>query len=213
MNDKTLHQFILKIRQLTPSQRHQLQIYFQKVDTDQADKLLAEHSLCRCPHCQAAELRLWGSGGNLPRYRCAHCRRTCNPLTGTPLARLPKREQWLRYAQALIDGKTVRQAAVDCQINKNTAFLWRHCFLALIAGHRHNGNPASWKRMRRSFWSPLKGSASFPARRIGAEAPARHVARGLTRSRCWLYGIEPVRLPTSSCRASIPSKSAVHSSR
>jgi len=52
------------------------------------------------------------------------------------LARLRKRDHWLYYAQALIDGKTVRQAATECHINKNTAFLWRHRFLALVAGHQ-----------------------------------------------------------------------------
>jgi len=30
----------------------------------------------------------------------------------------------------------VRRAATECHINKNTAFLWRHRFLALVAGHQ-----------------------------------------------------------------------------
>ncbi|UQG56184.1 MULTISPECIES: IS1595 family transposase [unclassified Marinobacter] len=136
MNDKAFHFLILQLGQLTPSQRHQLHRYFQQADTGAADTLLIEHSPTCCPHCQASQLRPWGSGRNLPRYRCAQCRRTCNPLTGTPLARLRKREQWFCYAQALIDGKTVRQAATECHINKNTAFLWRHRFLALVAGHQ-----------------------------------------------------------------------------
>ena len=79
-----------------------------------------------CPHCQAGreQLRPWGRSAGLARYRCCTCGRTCNSLTGTPLAHLRKREQWLPYGQALIDGISVRAAAGRCQIDKNTAFLW-----------------------------------------------------------------------------------------
>ncbi len=53
-----------------------------------------------CPHCGASGeyLHSWGQSHGLPRYRCQGCGKTCNPLTGTPLAHLRKREQWSRYA-------------------------------------------------------------------------------------------------------------------
>jgi len=54
-------------------------------------------SIHATPHCTAAALRPWGSSHGLPRYRCGDCRCTCNPLTGTSLARLRKSEQWLEY--------------------------------------------------------------------------------------------------------------------
>ena len=59
----------------------------------------------------------------LRRYRCKQCQRTCSVLTKTPMARLRKAECWEDYAQALIDGLTVRQAAARCGVCKNTAFL------------------------------------------------------------------------------------------
>ena len=37
------------------------------------------------------------------------------------------------YAQALIEGTTVREAAYRCGVHKNTSFRWRHRFLALPA--------------------------------------------------------------------------------
>lgn len=82
-----------------------------------------------CPHCGSQQSERWGSGNGLQRYRCRHCRRTYNALTGTPLARLRKKEKWLQYEQALIRSLTVRQAAADCGIAKNTSFKWRHRFL------------------------------------------------------------------------------------
>lgn len=58
-----------------------------------------------CPRCgaDAEQLHPWGQSHGLPRYRCHDCGRTCNALTGTPLAHLRKRKQWSRYAQAISD--------------------------------------------------------------------------------------------------------------
>lgn len=86
-----------------------------------------------CPHCGHRPCARWGSSHGLPRYRCAACGKTFNALTGTPLARLRHRERWGTYARALIDGATVRAAARRCGVHKNTAFRWRHRFLALPA--------------------------------------------------------------------------------
>lgn len=82
-----------------------------------------------CPRCHHRPCGRWGQAHGLPRYRCGACHKTFNPLTGTPLARLRHRERWPTYAQALIDGATVRQAARRCKVHKDTAFRWRHRFL------------------------------------------------------------------------------------
>ena len=87
------------------------------------------------------KLKPWCSSHDLSRYQCANCHKTCNPLTKSPLARLRKRDKWLVYAQALIDGLSIRKAAELCGVNKNTAFQWRHRFLALANNHqaKHGG--------------------------------------------------------------------------
>jgi transposase-like protein len=87
-----------------------------------------------CPRCHHRPCGRWGNAHGLPRYRCGACGKTFNALSGTPLARLRHRECWGEYAQALIDGDTVRAAARRCGVHKNTAFRWRHRFLALPAG-------------------------------------------------------------------------------
>jgi hypothetical protein len=58
-----------------------------------------------CPHCGSRKLQGWGHVSGLPRYRCTECRRSFNALTGTPLARLRKKELWAEQAQALITGE------------------------------------------------------------------------------------------------------------
>jgi transposase-like protein len=77
-----------------------------------------------------------GMESRTTRYRCKLCLRTSSVLTRTPLARLRKAQCWEDYAQALIEGLTVRQAALRCGVSKNTAFLWRHRFLRAIAAHQ-----------------------------------------------------------------------------
>lgn len=82
-----------------------------------------------CPHCHGERLQRWGMAGGLQRYRCTACLRTCNPLTGTPLARLRRRDLWLGHAQALGDGSSLRRAARRLGVHQHTTFRWRHRWL------------------------------------------------------------------------------------
>lgn len=40
---------------------------------------------------------------------------------------------WLNYLETMIQGKVLRQAEKECDINLKTAFHWRHRFLQLPA--------------------------------------------------------------------------------
>jgi len=86
-----------------------------------------------CPHCASQNLQRWGHVSGLPRYRCKDCRRSFNALTGTPLARLRKKDRWAHQAQALMTGESVAKAAKRCNVAISTAFRWRHRFLAAPA--------------------------------------------------------------------------------
>ena len=85
-----------------------------------------------CAHCGGDEIRPWGKAGGKPRYRCTSCRKTFNPLTGTPLAGLHHQDRWPDQAQALIAGETVAKAAERCKVAYTTAFRWRHRFLSAL---------------------------------------------------------------------------------
>jgi transposase-like protein len=104
----------------------------QRGDGDEVQRLLNERLEAdpQCPHCGSGRTEGWGRERNgLKRCRCLDCKRTFNPLTGTPLARLRKKECWLNYAGALNASLPVRKAAKVCKVSKNTAFKWRHRFL------------------------------------------------------------------------------------
>jgi transposase-like protein len=88
-----------------------------------------------CPGCGGSHHYRHGIDRGLQRYRCRACRRTFNALTGTPLARLRRREKWLDYARQMLDSRSVRAAAITVGVHRNTSFRWRHRFLA---GVRHD---------------------------------------------------------------------------
>ena len=94
-----------------------------------------EHRVERtgCPHCGCRKLQRWGGASGLPRFRCSDCRRTFNGLTGTPLARLRKKEHWEDQTKALMTGESLVKAAQRCGVAETTAFRWRHRFLSAPA--------------------------------------------------------------------------------
>ena len=83
-----------------------------------------------CGHCGCEDFSKWGVATGLKRYMCKACGRTFNALTGTPLAHLHKREKWLDYARAIVDGLTLRKAAACVGVHLETSFRWRHRFLS-----------------------------------------------------------------------------------
>lgn len=85
-----------------------------------------------CPHCGGDPVHRWGHDSGKPRYLCTHCRKTFNPLTGTPLARLHHPERWNDQSKALISGESLAKAATRCDVHPITAFRWRHRFLAAL---------------------------------------------------------------------------------
>lgn len=88
----------------------------------------------RCPHCAVEGAVIRGRSNGLRRYCCKGCGKTFNALTGTPLARLRKKELWAAFAAGLSDGDTVKGAAERCGVAGTTSFRWRHRFLAAVKG-------------------------------------------------------------------------------
>lgn len=84
-----------------------------------------------CSNCQTAVVRPWGESHDLKRNRCTGCAKMFNCLTGTPLARLRKKAQWLRFGTCLSDSATVHEAVQLCYVAKfstvRPARLWLAC--------------------------------------------------------------------------------------
>lgn len=82
-----------------------------------------------CPHCGHGKFVRCGKVDGLQRFRCKGCGKSYNALTGTPLARLRKKDRWLDFGQSLSEGDTVVASAERCGVAISTAFRWRHRFL------------------------------------------------------------------------------------
>jgi transposase-like protein len=132
-----------------------------------------------CPHCGAARVHRSGSATGLKRFRCLACRRTFNALTGTPLARLRKRERWLPYLQCLLESRSVRDAARVTGVHPTTSFRWRHRFAPAVARVRPTRLSAIVEADETYRLESQKGARSLtrPPRRRGGCASRRGISR------------------------------------
>lgn len=99
-----------------------------RVETQIVEADMAE-AVKECPHCGCKDLKSAGSKGGRKRFKCRACSKTFNGFTGTPLAGLHNPDKFLANAKCMVEGMTVRKTAAKLDLDKNTAFLWRHRFL------------------------------------------------------------------------------------
>lgn len=132
MREEELKDWLGGLRRLSALQRKLLRQQLEAADSrdvvaEALDQRWARHP--GCPHCNSLAVVRNGHADGRQRYKCRSCRRSFNALTGTPLARLRHSDKWLRQAEVLHRGLSVRKAARDLAVHRTTAFRWRHRFL------------------------------------------------------------------------------------
>ena len=134
-----------------------------------------------CPHCACSHCHRSGKANGLQRYRCLGCGSTYNALTGTPLARLKRRDKWLAYLQCLTESTTVRRAAERVAVAKSTSFRWRHRFIAAVRQERRPKLSGVVEADETYHLESQKGSRHLnrPARKRGGKANRRGISREL----------------------------------
>jgi len=85
-----------------------------------------------CPRCACTRSHRWGTFSNRQRFRCLGCRRTFSTFTGTALHYLKRVDRWDEFCLSMRRLETVRHAAARLGIHRDTAFRWRHRFLATL---------------------------------------------------------------------------------
>lgn len=133
MKDKQLQEIVTLVQSLSARQRKALAAHLAAMDkTPAAIAVIERHpqGAPPCPHCGQTHSVRNGHSDGLQRYLCRGCAATFNALTGTPLAHLHLRGQWLQQAQALRDGLSLSQVQERLGIARTTALRWRHRFLA-----------------------------------------------------------------------------------
>jgi transposase-like protein len=134
MDRRFFEAFISQLDSLTKKQRSKLtsqlgQVGDRQMVLDVIESAGAPNLVC--PRCRSSIYYRHGNADGLQRFRCRHCSKTFNALTGTPLARLRLKSKWLDYLDCLLTATTVRRAAIAVGVHKNTSFRWRHRFLTL----------------------------------------------------------------------------------
>lgn len=177
MRQEEFKKMMAGIGELTPSQRKKmiealsektpLQDTLEVVNSRQTNHL-------SCPSCKGTHLNKFGQKGGVQRFLCKGCGRTCNALTGSPLARLRRREVWTEFATAMKDGQTLQKAAEACRIDLPTAFRWRHRWLRLPCDHKGSGFTGIVEADETFFLESKKGSMIWEdAKRGEADEPSR----------------------------------------
>lgn len=122
----------------------------------------------RCPHCACESMTRWGQNAGHQRYRCNECERTCNALSGTPLAHFRIREKLDAYLACMDGGTTLRLAAAACDVSLNTSFYLRHRLMAVVEADT-TGLLSGISEMDETFFRESRKGQ----RRLGEEARKR----------------------------------------
>jgi transposase-like protein len=135
----------------------------------------------RCPSCASDRYHRHGHANGLQRYRCRTCGRTYNDLSGTPLARLRLREKWLDYLGTVLESRSIRIAAGQVGVHRNTAFRWRHRFLDRPRDDQPRQLSGIVEADEMFILESQKGSRKLdrPARKRGGKASRRGISREL----------------------------------
>jgi transposase-like protein len=182
MDHKQFQELLNSLDRLSLDQRHMLNEALQVApEPDKALDLINDRALKShiCPYCQSANAWRWGFKSGVQRFRCKDCRRTYNALTGTQLARLKRRDAWLAYNEAMIQGQSIRKAAKSAHVHPKTSFRWRHRMLTAPSQVRDVEMDGIVEADDTYFLESFKGSRNMPrpARKRGGKASKRGLSK------------------------------------
>ena len=90
-------------------------------------------NICKCAHCNSANIVKNGTVRGVQRYLCCDCHKTFTPKTNTILFKTHYSDAvWRKYINCMMNGMSIRKSAKACGINPDTAFKWRHKILDFL---------------------------------------------------------------------------------
>jgi len=129
-------QILSAIRALPSNQQSQLIVELTGKSTTQDFLLLRREQLINkqvgCPHCSSHKFYRYGKDKGSFRFKCKECNRTFTEHTGTWVAGIHKKELINDYLELMHQEKSLDKIKVSLNINKKTAFDWRHKILSSL---------------------------------------------------------------------------------
>ncbi len=181
MRERELTKLIAGLERLTPLQRRRVVAELSAAEGHTATVAVIEKGVSDepcCPYCAGKTVVRNGTASGLQRFKCRDCVKTFNALTGTPLARLRMKGKWLGQAEALRDGLSLKQTEARLNISHQTAFSWRHRFLALPKTVQARVLTGIVEADETYFLESHKGSKTLP--RLGRKRGGKAKKRGLS---------------------------------
>lgn len=86
-----------------------------------------------CPHCGHKKYVKYGIDKGSQRYKCKSCKRNFTEYTGTWMAGLHKKDKIDHYLELMSEEKSLDKIKDILEINKKTAFDWRHKILSSLS--------------------------------------------------------------------------------
>lgn len=86
-----------------------------------------------CPHCGHKKYVKYGMDKGSQRYKCKSCKRNFTEYTGTWMAGLHKKDKIDYYLKLMFEEKSLDKIKETLEINKKTAFDWRHKILSSLS--------------------------------------------------------------------------------
>lgn len=164
------------LKGLTADQMEQLRAAISTTQAERSSIRAIESSgPLACRHCGSLHVVRNGTRNGLQRVMCRDCKKTSNAATGTPLSRLKHKEKFIRYAECMRQGMTVRQAAYEVEVCRDTSFRWRHRFLTNVQAHQPAGVTGILEVDETYFRESQKGSRTLtrPPRKRGGKATGK----------------------------------------
>lgn len=85
-----------------------------------------------CPHCGHPKYVKLGFDKGAQRYKCKSCKRNFTEYTGTWMAGIHKKDKIDEYMALMLEEKSLDKIKAELNINKKTAFDWRHKILSSL---------------------------------------------------------------------------------
>jgi transposase-like protein len=118
-----------------------------------------------CVRCNSKAVIGWGSFSGRQRYKCHNCKRTFSDLTFTPAYYSKLITSWPRYAEAMRESVTIREAAARLDVFGSTVFRWRHAILDTLRAIERPKLGGTVEFAEVQFAFSQKGTRKLPAPR------------------------------------------------
>lgn len=139
-----------------------------------------------CIHCKSSRIIKFGKLKGKQRFRCKDCGKTFNDFSVSPIANTKlELRKWVKYAQCMLSGFSVRKSAKIVEVGVKTSFYMRHRLMDAVRNFMSIGNVSGVVEMDETFLAEsFKGNhkkSGFimgrPPRKRGKQVKKRGISK------------------------------------